>query len=190
MRWQFLDVRFYTFSPPLTRCVRSHRVFPSSRWKHGSCPQQTNKSTHTVRPRPAHLRLGATRAPRWRRGGEAGHREEGSRRRSVHVSHGWTSWVWLCVNGKEKKIHAQMDFQGWGGWKGGRNNISLSNVKDSWQRDSWLHSCHSCFSQVPLRWYMVTSVASGRSFRLFSFCSFMSHYFNSFTHFHLFTHFF
>lgn len=27
--------------------------------------------------RPAHLRLGATSAPRWRRGGKAGHREKG-----------------------------------------------------------------------------------------------------------------
>lgn len=63
---------------------------------------------------------------------------------------------------RKKKIHAQMDFQGWGGCKRGQNHISLSNVKDRWQRDSWLYSCHGCFSQVPLRWYMVTSVASGK----------------------------
>lgn len=109
----------------------------------------------------AHLCLGATRAPRWHRGGKAGHQERGNSRRSVLVCHGWTNWVWLCVN-RKKKMHRWI-FRVWG-CKRGQHHISFSNVKDSRQKDSWLYSCHGCCSQVPLRWYMVTCVASGKDF--------------------------
>ena len=101
-----------TSSDTLLQKYMAVRVFAPSSWKHGWCPQRTdNTHTHThTHTRPAHLRLGATGAPRWQR--------RGIRRTGIAGD------LWrvlprlseLCVNRKKKKInkktHAQMDVRG------------------------------------------------------------------------------
>lgn len=156
---------FLLFLPPLTPSWNTQgqsvwwlRVFPSySENMAHALSWQTNSThtrPHTVNPRLAHLRLGATGAPRWHRGGKTGHQEKGNSRRSVRVYHGWTNWVWLCVNRKRKgkKIHAQMDFQGWeGGVKGGTSTYPSAMFKRAGRGVYDNLQSHGC-SQVPLRW--------------------------------------
>lgn len=101
------------------------------------------------RTRLAHLRLGATgAAPRWRRAGETGHQEKGDIWRSVRLP--WLSELSVAVCYlKEKKIYAQMDFQGCrGDKKWGRVTCPSAMIKTVGRESRDCVHGHGCESGV------------------------------------------